>query len=213
MLRIFFSRPNASLYRVDFHDPFWCPQPRIIFCPSHNPRTRDLVVRDCYWVDHSTRKMKPTRKRRFTSPDLVQMHRVPAEVLGSRPTDGSILDSTGSASIPGHHLGCPLTRFQRVVHPTLYERSSTHFGSVPTPNQSYIGNSTHLSVESQSDNGVDPDDAALHLSPHRKDALRALPFPVSPAGEDSRPRTLRRYLSQRPPARCRSPRLRGEAGH
>ena len=75
-----------------------------------------------------------------------------------------------------------------------------------------VGAGAYLSVESQSDNGIDPDDTALHLSPHRKDALRALPFPVCPAGKDSRPHTLRRYLSQRHSARCRSPRLRGEAG-
>ena len=82
----------------------------------------------------------------------------------------------------------------------------------PALDQFHIGNSTRLPVESQSDNGIDPDDTALHLSPHRKDALRALPFPDSPAGKDSRPHTLRRYLSRRRSARCRSPRLRGKAG-
>ena len=82
----------------------------------------------------------------------------------------------------------------------------------PALNQFHIGNSTRLSVESQSDNGIDPDDTALHLSPHRKDALRALPFPDSPTGKDSRPHTLRRCLSQHHSARRRSPRLRGEAG-
>ena len=82
----------------------------------------------------------------------------------------------------------------------------------PALDQFHIGNSTRLSVESQSDNGIDPDDTALHLSPHRKDALRALPFPDSPTGKDSRPHTLRRYLSQHHSARRRSPRLRGKAG-
>ena len=78
------------------------------------------------------------------------------------------------------------------------------------PQQS--GVRAHLYVESRTDNGIAPDDAALHLSPHRKDALRALSFPDSPTGKDSRPHTVRRYLSQRHPTGCRGPRLWGETG-
>ena len=115
---------------------------------------------------------------------------------------------------PGDHPRSPLTQLQLAPRPPLlWQWFPPHIASAQPADRSHTGKGTHQSVESQSDNGIDPDDTALHLSPHRKDALRVLPFPVPPAGKDSRPHTLRRYLSQRHSARCRSPRLRGKAGH
>lgn len=61
------------------------------------------------------------------------------------------------------------------------------------------GTDAHLSVESQIDNGIDPDDTAPYLSPHRKDALRAPPFSPSPARLGRCNNPTHRYLNRQHP--------------
>ena len=77
VLRIFFHHPITSVHRSDFQNPLRDPQPRTICFRSHSARTPDLIIRNCYRVDHSTSKMKPGQLNR------VPPYREFREVAGS----------------------------------------------------------------------------------------------------------------------------------
>ena len=131
-----------------------------------------------------------------------------------RRTDGWYPKHTGSAASPTPAI-VALSRSSNEYLIQPYG-SGPHFASSPPPppnERSRIGTGTHLPVESRTDNGIDPDDTAPHLSPHRKDALRAPPFSHFPSGVGSRPRAVRQYSGEHRPPGCGSPRPRNAPKH